>query len=134
MKNKKKQNRRWIIFPGYIPGYENNVIKRPSTIAWVEAYDHSVHIHFKDGKVMTQPVCLKFMEEQLRLAVFIRTGKFYIANMRMVESYRKYKRGYMLALKNPTGKKEYEKEIKVSEQWKDKFDEKVKFFSAITRL
>jgi DNA-binding LytR/AlgR family response regulator len=140
MKHKKKSRKKkhknpwWIVFPGYIRYYEKNVIKRPSTIAWVEADDHSVHIHFKNGSCMTQAVCLKFMEERLTLAVFLRISKFYIVNMRMVESYRKYQRGYMLILKNPSGKEADDKEIQVSEYWKDDFDEKIKNFPAITRL
>jgi DNA-binding LytR/AlgR family response regulator len=133
-KKKKHTSPYWIVFPGYIAGYEKNVIKRPSTIAWCKACNHRVYICFKDRKYMKVSVCLKFMEEQLILAVFFRTGKFYIVNMRMVESYCKYKRGYMLTIKNLLGDEAGDIEIPVSELLKADFEEKVKLFPAIMQL
>jgi DNA-binding LytR/AlgR family response regulator len=131
-KKKKKQHRGWIIFPGYIPGYEKNVIKRPSTIAWVEADDHYIYIYFKNGNKMTQAVCLKYMEERLNMEVFFRVNNSFIINMKFVNSYYKKGRDLMIMLKNLPGETNG-KEITVSKLLIEDFEEMKKRFPAIMR-
>ena len=85
---KKEQNgKRYgkIVFPGL----KNNVIDDHTSISFIEGDGHYVDIYFKEASKMTQAVCLKFLEDRLDPALFFRSHKTYIVNLKFLKKCHK---------------------------------------------
>ena len=99
-----------IIFPGY----DNNVIENPDTIAFIEVCNHCIFITFVDGSDMTQAVSLGYMEERLDPAKFFRCDHPWLVNGNFICSLKRNGRGLWAI-------PEKGKKIPVSVRKKDKF-------------
>jgi DNA-binding LytR/AlgR family response regulator len=69
------------------PGWENNVIENPDTIALIEGDDNCIKVRFKCGDIRSYSVCLKWILGKLDPCKFFRIHNRYIINGNFVTGY-----------------------------------------------
>jgi DNA-binding LytR/AlgR family response regulator len=81
-----------------LPGWSNNVIENPDTIAWIEGDGNYSKVKFTSGVSKCYTVCLNWFEGRLNPEKFFRIHDSHIVNGKWIKRYTPAGERYLIEL------------------------------------